>query len=560
MKRIAAILLCLILLFGFSLAVFAEDAPTEAAEETADAEEVPAEEIPVVEVPTSESAPVDIATVQDLQNIALDPSGSYRLTCDIDLSNIDWVPLAFSGKLDGNGFSLYNLKITQPGATTTETFDGNDKEYFTYGCGLFSILTEAEIRNLSIRGEQITAAPDDHCFVGGLAGIITKSKLDNCSVTDARITLEAGAVQSGVGGLVGYAAGGLVSNCTANTVLVFIDRNGDDVRCEEFLGGAVASGYVTVDSCNITLEGYCSCHGYVHNGGLMGMFDVPKDGSFSDYIARNTANGVIQFYENNPDRRAYCEPFCGELLTYCEMFDNVNNFTKDEVFDYTVILLPEKCANATLITSEVAPGCDTWGYTNHRCSVCGHEWNDCFIPPVHMEGEWEITQEATLTASGKRVLHCAKCDAIMATEEIPPHVMGDWVTITEPDYGKEGLRECYCADCGELLHQEFIPALKPVESITLSADEMELQYKVTSQIIAWAEPTDAANNVLIFSSTNPDVLTVDTDGTLHAVGRGEADIVCTSGDGFASATCHVTVKYSAMQWVIRTIAFGWIWY
>lgn len=551
MKRLFLLLLCATLLFTLSLSALAETPVPTPEPPSGDA---------APEEPAATPAVKEIATAMDLLSIASDPDGSYVLTADIDLTGVDWIPLAFSGKFDGAGHCLYNLKITECGATTAETYDGNDNAYFTYGCGLFSILNEAEITNLTIRGEQITADPGSHCFVGGLAGIMTKTIITDCQIYDARITLQARSVQNGLGGLVGYAAGGLVRGCTSDTLLVFLDNNAEDIKCEEFLGGAVGCGYVTIDSCNITVNGYCSCHGYVHNGGLLGMFDVPKDGTHVDYIARNVVNGTIHFFENNDDRRAYCQPFVGELRTYVEMFDNTNHFTSDEVFDYSVNLLPENCDQANLTTTVEEPSCDAWGCTVHRCSVCGYQWRDTFVPPSHEAGTWTVIKEATLTESGEKQLTCAICGAVMETAVIPPHVAGEWVTVLEPDYGKEGLRELHCADCDLLLESESIPALKPVQEILLSTDCLEMNYKDESELHATVSPADASNQVVIFSSSDPSVVTVDTDGTVHAVGKGKADIQCHSGDGFATAVCQVSVTYTPLQWFIRNILFGWLWY
>ena len=43
-------------------------------------------------------------------------------------------------------------------------------------------------------------------------------------------------------------------------------------------------------------------------------------------------------------------------------------------------------------------------------------------------------------------------------------------------------------------------------------------------------------------------------------GKGTATITARSTDGFASAKCTVEVGYSAVQWIIIIVLFGWIWY
>ena len=50
-----------------------------------------------------------------------------------------------SGTLDGAGYSIYNLRVSQPGEDTAVTVDGNDKEYDTRFAGLFSVVRGAQV-------------------------------------------------------------------------------------------------------------------------------------------------------------------------------------------------------------------------------------------------------------------------------------------------------------------------------------------------------------------------------------------------------------------------------
>ena len=40
----------------------------------------------------------------------------------------------------------------------------------------------------------------------------------------------------------------------------------------------------------------------------------------------------------------------------------------------------------------------------------------------------------------------------------------------------------------------------------------------------------------------------------------ETVITCVSGDGFVTKEIPVTVSYTAGQWLIKILLFGWIWY
>jgi len=39
--------------------------------------------------------------------------------------------------------------------------------------------------------------------------------------------------------------------------------------------------------------------------------------------------------------------------------------------------------------------------------------------PPHTEGEWEVSQNATLTKPGLKVIKCTECGEILQQEEIP---------------------------------------------------------------------------------------------------------------------------------------------
>jgi hypothetical protein len=59
-----------------------------------------------------EEAYTEISTPEGLAAIADNPDGSYILSGNIDMKGIDWTPLSFSGRLDGDGYTIYNLSVT----------------------------------------------------------------------------------------------------------------------------------------------------------------------------------------------------------------------------------------------------------------------------------------------------------------------------------------------------------------------------------------------------------------------------------------------------------------
>lgn len=80
-----------------------------------------------------------------------------------------------------------------------------------------------------------------------------------------------------------------------------------------------------------------------------------------------------------------------------------------------------------------------------------------------------------------------------------------------------------------------------VTGITINKTALTLDKDQTTQIIAGTQPANADNTTIIWESNNPDVVTVDSNGTVKAVGYGVATITATTADGGYSKTCVVTV-------------------
>jgi hypothetical protein len=466
---------------------------------------------------------IEISTPEELAAISDMPSRYYVLTEDIDMSGIEWTPISFYGVLDGKGHTIYNLNVTALGAESATTYDGNHKEYETYFAGLFSVVRDAEITNLNLLNVKVDISTDKNCFAAGLAGFAEDTSISNCSVK-GRVKLYQTNTMCGVAGIVGFGHGS-IDGCTADTELVFIDGD-TEIKCEEFLGGILACGYTDIDKSSVVLKGYASVQGYVHNGGITGMYYVYNraEKARPGYVHGNTVDAEIYFYEDNTDRRAYCDPYVGERLSsYLTVSDNTTvNYLNGETFDYGTVLLPDMCGEPEYTAVITPPTCTEYGYTTYTCACCSYSYTDDYTHPAHKPGEY--------------------------------------VTVKEPSYEETGLKQLNCSACGELLDEEEIPRLIYVSSCELNAAELELTYKSSSALTAEVLPPDAYNKGLIWSSSDESVVTVDESGGLYAAGRGSAIITLTSADGNASSSCKVTVKYTFWQWVIIILLFGWIWY
>ena len=93
---------------------------------------------------------------------------------------------------------------------------------------------------------------------------------------------------------------------------------------------------------------------------------------------------------------------------------------------------------------------------------------------------------------------------------------------------------------------------KAVDGVTASADKGTLtNIGETAQISVVVSPDDAANKKVAFTSSDPNVATVDANGTITAIASGTAVITVTTEDGAktASVTINVNVEGAVTDYV-----------
>ncbi len=395
---------------------------------------------------------IEISTAEELMNMNAD--GSYRLITDINLDGYDWKPMIFNGKLDGNGCAILNATIKDTGNFVRKTYDGNMIEYDTSFTGFFEILEDgAEVKNLTFLNLRVDVDTDKPCFAGGIAGYMEAASIKNCSLQGI-ISLKAHEKMFGVGGIIGYGCGS-IENTKADVTLVNIDTDAT-TKDEQFMGGACAAGYPDVKDCDITIMGYDSDHGYVHDGGLIGMYIFyPRGLEYHGTIARNHVTGKIRFFEDNTNRRAYCKGFIGEILIW--EFDNIDNYTeefeRDEIFTYDKDILPHECDAPDMEEIITEPSCE-FGYTTYKCKNCGYTETDHYTMKKH-SFEWTVVKEPTESEEGYQTGVCSIC-GVKGESAIPRIEVPEGVTLLEPE-------------------EEPLPVV--VEEVTPAADEEPAEEK-----------------------------------------------------------------------------------
>ena len=80
-----------------------------------------------------------------------------------------------------------------------------------------------------------------------------------------------------------------------------------------------------------------------------------------------------------------------------------------------------------------------------------------------------------------------------------------------------------------------------VESVTLNESSVVLDTGETKALIETVLPENATDKSVTWTSSDTNVATVDANGTINAVGVGNAAITVTTHDGGYTATCDVVV-------------------
>lgn len=377
----------------------------------------------------------EIRTASELVEAAKNASGSYKLMTDIDMTGVEWTPWDFSGTFDGNGHSILNLSVKTVSKQTMKTYDGNRKEYETYGAGFFGVLTGAKITGLDIYGARVEVTATEPCFAAPIAGLADNSDISDCTIGDTYVSLTDSAKMWGTGGIVGFGSGNL-DDITTDVTLVCVDTDAA-VRDEQFMGGAYAAGFLNIRNCSITIDGYDSDHGYVHDGGMVGMYMVyPLELSktYQGEVLNNKVKGMITFFEDNTDRRAYCQANMGEVMNWTYSYSGfTSDFKRNETYDYSVTLLPEMCSNPLYTDAVTEATASDFGYTTHTCSTCGYTYSDTYTIHEHKVDSYSVAKEATGTdkKDGIEAGTCSLCNQTVYREYAANVVTDDNTQATD---------------------------------------------------------------------------------------------------------------------------------
>lgn len=131
---------------------------------------------------------------------------------------------------------------------------------------------------------------------------------------------------------------------------------------------------------------------------------------------------------------------------------------KELLMDYTKL---EEHKMEEVVTEEAT--CSKEGKKVIRCTVCNEEEETVTIPRLShtVSEEWEIIEEPDCENTGLEQKVCTACGEVMETWEIDAlgHTPGEFVVTTEATCEQEGERVQRCSVCDAVLQRETIAAL-----------------------------------------------------------------------------------------------------
>lgn len=218
------------------------------------------------------------------------------------------------------------------------------------------------------------------------------------------------------------------------------------------------------------------------------------------------------------------------FVTYVVQCSRCYDFYYEDIMGTT-------CVRTETVTVE--PTCLEDGYTYEKCLNCGNAAGEIITIPAldHYVSE-EITKEPTCSEEGKKTVTCHECNIVEEiTLEKLPHTFGSW------EYSGGSTFTGICSVCNEGFDEIEV-------NISFSEDKIAL-VKGTAVNLE-ASVTENITDDIVYSSSDKNVVTVDENGKITAIGGGEAVVTAKINGTQIIDSCVVTVvlnKYSVI-WLV----------
>ena len=236
---------------------------------------------PVVTVSTAQDL---LAAFEDAENIS-----TIELAGDIDLQDIDWTPVGtndapFSANIDGKGFSIKNLTISDPSLAAFIAYTGEN----------------VTIKNLTL--ENVNISSDKYA-----AGVVGENNYDDLVIENVKVSGTINA-KSYAGGIIFMAGGVEIKNCVNEANIT-----------AGFAGGIVGYAYYGTEISDVENTGNIT--GSAGAGGI--AFD------FSGTIRNAVNNGTITSNGTAAAGGIACRQNAASKYEYCYNYGDVISIKDD---------------------------------------------------------------------------------------------------------------------------------------------------------------------------------------------------------------------------------------
>jgi len=509
--------------------------------------------------------PYLISCVVEFDAIRENPSAHYKIVNDIDMAPMlnyrAWVPFpAFTGTLDGQNFTIKNLKL--------ENIIGQHVALFS------RVIGNARIENLHIKDAQINVNRTDNTRFSFVAGELAGSALiRNVHVTGSITTSVALATMVDIGAIAA-------------------DMVGDNIlfpRIDQSSFSGVISGGSTLNRNQANIGGIAGrlrAGAQITNSSSRGTIDIVNA------VAPTTGIGGIAGQLASAAHIANC--YSSMNITAVNMVGGVvGRFNELSRVKGTV---ENSYASGRIIATGTVSGTFAGGVIGWSSENWGHTLPGNVINKTRLNAGGLVALNDTVTAIGadavglpaellrraRRVVginantdspgtsgtlanfgvitldsiknnyalatmavgQAGKETAISSTDATHPD--GANVTaeeLTQSFFERIGWRFGNDAENPWVWVEGAYPILwfEVVQSVTLSDDELTLFTGKTHQLTATINPTSAINRNVTWTSSNEAVATVDENGLITAIADGVANITVTTEDGGLKAVCVITV-------------------
>lgn len=161
-----------------------------------------------------------------------------------------------------------------------------------------------------------------------------------------------------------------------------------------------------------------------------------------------------------------------------------------------------------------------------------------FIKDLNFDNEGEITSMVLNEVRGSDTVPSVNGEVFTAVFTVKAAAKGSVnLQIQELDFVNMDYEN---VDCEVVNHASSMNVIVPVTGISLNKESIELTKGAAEQLNAAVEPADA-DTPIVWTSSDENVATVASDGTVTAVGKGTATVTASADGKSASCTVHVTV-------------------